>query len=156
MVRESPSVVTYQGQQIEVARTHLSFDEYKNDPANLTADQLRRVELLVRKALFGPVFDSEAEFDQALWNLQFPGFGLFYANQLGAKIHPSLELVYVEIPARGLNRYLSVERQSDGAMHVVEDFVAPSQPEITRVDRNGAGQLQYRGTDGEVIVPVKQ
>ena len=120
---ESLSFVEYQGQRVEVARTYRDFDEYKEDPRNLTAAQAQRIEALVRKADFGPAFKDAAELDRTLAKLQFPGYGLFYANQLGARIDPTLELVYVEVPARSMNRYIVLEREPRGSLLVVEDFL---------------------------------
>ena len=71
---------------------------------------------------------------------------------MGAKLDPRLEFSFVELPKARANRYLVNELQPNDKYLVVSDFVAPSEPEITRVSRRSNGKLEYRGTSG-VIVP---
>ena len=140
---ERLSHVRYMGEQIPLAKSYA-------DPR-----EIPRVERLVRSAPFGPAFPNAGALSTGLDRLSFPGYGSFYANQLGAHIDPELELVYVEIPKRGLNRYVVLQRQSDDSLRVVSDFVAADHPEIVRVHRR-AGVLIYQGINGVAIVPVPQ
>jgi hypothetical protein len=87
----------------------------------------------------------------SLERVQFPGYGSFYANQLGAKLDPSLELVYIEIPGGKLNRYVAVERLKNGTLRVVADFVAAASPEITRVHRRN-GALSFESAQGAFVL----
>ena len=146
--------VEYQGQRFVLSKAYADFHDYKDDQHNLTPAQVKRAESLMRLVKFGPRFKTSGELDAALAGLQFPGYGLFYANQLGAHIDPKLELVYVEVPARKLNRYIALERQADGEFLVVSDFVAAAEPEIVRVKRSAKGALEFHQQDGKVIVPV--
>ena len=148
--------VEYQGQRFDLAKPYDDFTDYKDDQSNLTPAQVQRAESLLRSAKFGPRFKDGDELDAALARLEFPGYGLFYANQLGAHIDPKLELVYVEVPARGLNRYFALERQADGSLLVVDDFVAAAEPEIARVKRGAKGSLEYHQQNGKVVVPVRR
>jgi hypothetical protein len=148
--------VEYQGHRVSVARRYANFDDFKSDPNNLTDLQAKQASNLVRKAKFGPRFKDSAALLAALEELQFPGYGYFFANQVGAKIDPKLEISFVELPKAGENRYLITEVQPDGSYLVVEDFIAPSEPEITRVKRGPGAQLQYRGAGEKPIVPRKR
>lgn len=148
--------VEYQGQRFELSKAYESFDDFKNDRANLTATQVSRAESLMRSARFGPRFKTSDDLDAALAALEFPGYGLFYANQLGAHLDPKLELVYTEVPARGLNRYIVLEKQADGSLLVVADFVAAADPAIARVRRGAKGGLDFRQQNGKRVVPARR
>ena len=148
--------VEYQGQRVELARAYVDFDAYSSDPDNLSPVQARHVETLMRAARIGPRFASDEALTRALFELQFPGYGFFEANQLGAHLDPKLELVSLEIPKRALNRYVALEKQADGSLVVVDDFVAADQPEITRVSRTANGQLAYKTTGGQAVVPSRR
>jgi hypothetical protein len=149
------SFVEYQGKMVPVAKTYTNFQDYKNDQNNLTAAQAKHASSLVRKAAFGPRFKDSEALLVALEKLQFPGYGYFFANQVGAKIDPKLEISFVELPKARANRYLVTEVQSDGSYLVVADFIAPSDPEITRVRRGSRGELQYYGTGDNPVLPKK-
>jgi len=150
------SFVEYQGQRFDLSKAYGDFHDYKDDQHNLTTAQVKRAESLMRSAKFGPRFKSGDELDAALARLEFPGYGQFYANQLGAHIDPKLELVYVEVPARNLNRYIALERQADGSFLVVDDFVAGADPEIARVKRGANGALEYHQQNGKLVVPARR
>ena len=146
--------VEYQGQRFDLSKAYEDFHDYKDDQANLTPVQVQRAESLMRSAKFGPSFKTSDDLFAALATLEFPGYGLFYANQLGAHIDPKLEFVYVEVPVRNLNRYIALERQVDGSLLVVADFVASAAPEIARVNRSVDGSLAFHQQNGKVVVPA--
>ncbi|KQV50218.1 hypothetical protein ASC95_12555 [Pelomonas sp. Root1217] len=146
--------VEYRGQRFDLSKAYDDFHDYKDDQGNLTPAQIQRAESLMRSAKFGPQFKTSGELNAALAALEFPGYGLFYANQLGAHVDPKLELVYVEVPVRNLNRYIALERQVDGSLLVVADFVAAAEPEIVRVKRGASGSLKFHQQNGNVVVPV--
>ena len=149
------SHVGYMGEQILLAQSYTVVRKYKGDLENLDAEVISQVERLVRSASFKPTFLNAPALSTELDRLRFPRYGSFYANQLGAQIDPELELVYVEIPRRALNRYVVLERLGDDSLRVVSDFVAPDHPEIVRVHRR-AGMLVYEGSNGVAIVPKPQ
>jgi|SRR5471032_337348 len=137
--------VDYLGACIQLARAYADFEEYKDDPKNLSLQSIRRVEAMMRSAPFAQTFTNTEALSRELERIQFPGYGSFYANQLGAKLDPSLELAYVEIPGGKLNRYFAVEQIRNGTLRVISDFVAPASPEITRVHRrNGVLSFEWR------------
>jgi len=143
--------VDYLGARIQLTRAYADFEEYKDDPKNLCADSIRRVEAMMRSVSFAQIFPNTEALSRELERIQFPGYGTFYANQLGAKLDPSLELIYVEIPGGKLNRYFAVERISNGTLRVISDFVAAASPEITRVHRR-QGALSFESSQGKAIV----
>ena len=147
--------VDYMGERVSLARSYSDPREYKDDPHNLADQQLSQVERLIRNAPFGPTFSSVQALSDALDRLRFPGYGSFYANQLGSRTDAHLEVVYVEVPRRGLNRYITLESVNGVSLRVVDDFVAPDQPEIVRVHRKD-GALSYESFRGSVLAPVRQ
>ncbi len=149
---DSFSHVEYQGHTIALTKSYADVNEYLDDPQNLTDAQSKLASSLVRKSPFGPRFSDAGAILDALDKLQFPGYGYVFTNQVGAKLDPRLEFSFVELPKARANRYLVTELQPNGTYLVVADFVAPSEPEITRVSRRSNGKLEYRGTSG-VIVP---
>ncbi len=149
--------VEYQGERVELARPYSDFHDYKEDPNNLDENAKRRAEILMRKARFGPVLESSDALVDAVFELEFPGYGAFIANQVGGRDESGLELIYVEIPGRPLNRYAALEKVADGSFHVVDDFIAPQEPEITGVHRGIDGALVYtHGRGGQVVEPRRK
>jgi hypothetical protein len=150
------SFVEYQGHRVQLSRTYLDFDEYKEAVGNINPKQALQVEAIMRKVRFGPSFANGKTVDDALLKLQFPGYGMFYANQLGARIDPTLELAYVEIPLLNRNRYFVLEKVPTGGFRVIADFIASSNPEITRVRRAKGEVLEFIGSNGKKIVPKSE
>lgn len=152
---KTPSHVEYQGHQLLTSKHYEDFDEYKDDPNNLPAESLRAAVTLVRKAPFGPKFSSSDALVKGLFSIQFPGYGAFFANQVGSGHDPELEIVYVEIPGGRFNRYFVLRKGQNDAYEVIEDFVAPQEPEVARVRRTKNGALEYSRVNGEVVVPAR-
>jgi hypothetical protein len=146
------SSIEYQGSRIQLDKAYADFDEYKDDRTNLGTKQADQADLLLRTAKFGPLFANSQVLGSALAEIQFPGYGLFYANQLGARTAVNLELAYVEIPMKNRNRYFVLERTHSSCFKVLMDFVANASPEITRVGRAASGELEFRTSDGRVVM----
>lgn len=147
------SHVEYRGHKFTLARQYADVRDYNDDVEKLTAAQAELASSLIRKAPFGPNFKDASALFAALDSLRFPGYGSFFANQMGAKSDSRLELSYVELPKASANRYLVTEVQPDGTYLVVADFMAPSDPEITSVSRGKNGELQFRGESGRTVIP---
>lgn len=93
----------------------------------------------------------------ALFELKFPGYGLGFAGNSAQTGSETLELSSVEIPRADKNRYLLfVER--NGSYTLIDDFVAPSVPEIMQV-REENRVLIYGTRSGQTVltrpVPAK-
>jgi hypothetical protein len=82
-----------------------------------------------------------------------PASGWQLANQLAAKVAPSIDFSSIEIPRRGLRRYVVFELQLNGKISVIKDFVGPAQPEISRVARLGKGLVYTTLAGAQVAVP---
>ena len=58
--------VEYQGQRFSLAKAYDDFSDYKDDPQNLTPEQLKSAESLMLAAKFGPRFNDTNELIAAL------------------------------------------------------------------------------------------
>jgi hypothetical protein len=152
---KSPSYVEYQGHKLLASKYYEDFDDYKEDQNNLPGESLRMADALVRKAPFGPKFSSSDVLLKELFQIQFPGYGMFFANQVGSGFDPQLEIAYVEIPGGRFNRHFVLGKDPGGAYEVIDDFVAPQVPEIARVRKTKNGALEYSRVNGEVVVPAR-
>jgi hypothetical protein len=123
------------------------------DPPTMVAQGKQSQPDNIHRATFGPKFANDRQLIEALSNLQSPGLGYFMANQVGGHLDQSLDLVYVELPEDHLNRYFALEYKLDGTIQVVDEFIAPNEPEITRVHRHSSGTLQYAQSNGIVVLP---
>ncbi len=148
--RHLPSDVEYQGEKIKLAKYYLSFEDYKDDPDNIDPSENARVERLVTQAPIGRHFADRKEMVTALFELKFPGYGLGFAGNSAQTDSQALELSSVEIPRAGKNRYILFEKQN-GAYTLIDDFVAPSAPEIMQV-REGNGVLIYSTRSGQSVL----
>jgi hypothetical protein len=144
--------VEYHGKVFLTARPYRNMDAYRDSvESQFSSDVLQNIQDAVSQQSFGPKFSNQEDLDDQFEGLRFPGYGSFYANQLGAKLDPSLEFMYVELPRSSTNRYFAVERQRSGEFRVLADFTAPATPEIVRVRRAGNGQLDFMSQDLRVV-----
>jgi hypothetical protein len=68
--------IDYHGQSFKTARKYWSYEDYKDDPNNLDTNELGRIEKAMAEASLPSTFPSRKEFIHALFELQFPGYGL--------------------------------------------------------------------------------
>ena len=115
--------IVYRGQEFKTRKAFASYEDYKDDPDNLEASELGRIEQAMISAKVPTSFSSRAELDHFLiHDMKFPGYGLS-VGQRGVTDDGSLvELESVEIPQRDKDRIIVV-RQSEGSLHLVDDFV---------------------------------
>src|SRR5262249_25017372 len=71
IVRYVPSLfgmrsVTYQGEQVRLSKRYFKFDEYRQDPDNIDAAELERVEALVKGAKVPPTLANQADLERAI------------------------------------------------------------------------------------------
>lgn len=155
--RHLPSDVEYRGEKIKLTKYYFSFEDYKDDPDNIDPSENARVERLVTQAPIARHFADRKEMVGALFELKFPGYGLGFAGKSAQTGSETLELSSVEIPRADKNRYLLfVER--NGSYTLIDDFVAPSVPEIMQV-REENRVLIYGTRSGQTVltrpVPAK-
>jgi len=144
--------IQYLGVAIPLPRAYRDIDDFKDDPNNLDEKASTQVAAVLAAAPFGPRFASANAMDDALFALTFPDYGMFFANQIGAKTNSTLEFAYVEIPKRSQNRYFAAERLPTGEFVVIADFVSASVPELTAVRRASNGSLEFgNGSNAAVL-----
>jgi hypothetical protein len=153
--RHLPSDIEYQGEKIKLTKYYLSFEDYKDDPDNIDPSETKRVERLVTQTPIGHHFAGRKELARALVEVKFPGYGLGFAGKQTQPADKVLELSSVEIPKAERNRYLVFE-EKNGSFSLIDDFVAPSAPEIMQV-RQENGILVYSTRSGQRVLtrPVK-
>jgi hypothetical protein len=120
------NMMEYQGQQFKMRKAYATYEDYKDDPDNLDTNELDRIEQAVISAQIPTSFKTRREFIHALFELEFPGYGV---GSIGESVQTddgsTLDVESVEIPQRDKNRYI-VAREFAGQLTVVDDFVSGS------------------------------
>jgi hypothetical protein len=124
--------VDYHGQTVRLRRWYFDYDDYKNDPNNLAADEVRRVQHLVKSADIAKRFSGREALIHAVFDLKFPGYGLGSNAAAILQDGSALELYDVEIPQAEQTRYL-LFRARGGFYDLVDDFVQPDEPSVGKV-----------------------
>jgi hypothetical protein len=120
--RYGSAEIDYRGEKIQLAKKYVDYDDYKNDPANLAPSEIPRVEKMMTQARIGPDFaDREAFIDQ-LFTIVFPGYGVGPGPKVAADGR-EFTVEVIEIPQVAKDRYFVLEKMTDGALHLVDDFV---------------------------------
>jgi hypothetical protein len=148
--RHLPSNVEYQGEKIRLAKYYFSYEDYKDDPDNIDPSENARVERLVTQAPIAHHFTDRKELARALVDVKFPGYGLGFAGKSAQPSGIVLELSSVEIPRAEKNRYLVFE-EKNGSYTLIDDFVAPADPEIMQV-REEKGLFIYSTRAGQRLL----
>src|SRR5688572_1955310 len=68
--------IQYRGQTIQLSKAYGDFDEYKNDPNNIAASETARVQQLVATAPIPSMHPTRESMINAIFDIQFPGYGL--------------------------------------------------------------------------------
>lgn len=98
--------VNYRGETIRLAKTYPDFDAYKDDPQNLSVEEIPRVASLVKTAPVQQRSTSREEAQDASLKLMFPGYGF----SMLALDRP-IALYAIEIPQMNEERYLAYENK---------------------------------------------
>ncbi len=142
--------VRYRGQTIKLSKSYSDHDDFKDDPNNLAADEIGKVQRLVQTAPIANHFAERRDMARAVFDLKFPGYGV---GSYAATPQPDgsiLELWGVEIPKAGSTRFL-LFRGTNGAYDLVDDFVHPNDPFIANVAAVG-NTLVYSTQQGTKVV----
>jgi hypothetical protein len=117
----------YRGEKIRLSKKYVDYDDYKNDPANLAASEIPRVEKLMTDAQVGPDFADWHDVADQLSNIKFPGYGMASGENV---ITAGREFVvrFMEIPQVAKERYFVLEKLAGGAFRLADDFVAQRDP----------------------------
>ena len=117
----------YRGETIRLSKKYVDYDDYKNDPDNLAASEIPRVEKLMTDAQIGPDFaDWHAAADQLI-GIKFPGYGMATGNNVVAAGR-EFAVRYMEIPQVAKERYFVLEKLAGGTFRLADDFVARRDP----------------------------
>jgi hypothetical protein len=114
----------YRGEKIRLAKKYVDYDDYKNDPGNLAASEIPRVEKMMTEARIGPDFASWKDFVDQSSAVSFPGYGSGGGPKVVAAAREFVVEV-IEIPQVAKERYFVLEKMSGGTLRLVDDFVAP-------------------------------
>ena len=126
------NTIEYHGQTVKLSRSYLEYDDYKNDPNNLAAEEVPRVQQLVKSAPIAKRLSSREEMIRAALDLVFPGYGLSSSGTGPQQDGSALELLSIEIPQAESSRIL-LFRGQNGTYDLVDDFVQPDEPMIANV-----------------------
>jgi hypothetical protein len=145
-----PDVIEYRGERFKLTKAYTDFDDYKDDPDNIDPSENARVRRAVIQAKVSPEYASRTQLVRAVFDLQFPGYGM---TAFGAKPQPHgtvLAAFSVEIPRADEERVL-VYRGRGEVYTLIDDFVASGDGKIMQVRQEG-GQLVYSDLDGKQVL----
>ena len=66
--------IDYRGKQIRLSKWYFDYDDYKNDPSNVDASELPRVQLLVRSTPVDRTCRSWEAAAASVQDVRFPGY----------------------------------------------------------------------------------
>ena len=146
----SSDTVEYQGKPVKLNKSYSDYDDYKNDPNNLAAAEVPRVQQLVQSTPIAKHVPDRKALVAAIFELKFPGYGVGSYATTSQPDGSVLELWGVEVPQAQSTRFL-LFRGSNGAYDLVDDFVQPDGPVIANVTAAG-GKLVYTTQQGAKVV----
>lgn len=113
----------YRGEKIRLSKKYVDYDDYKNDPTNLAASEIPRVEKLMTDAKVGPDFADWRDAAHQLSNIKFPGYGMASGENVVAAGR-EFAVRFMEIPQVAKERYFVLEKLPGGTFRLADDFVA--------------------------------
>jgi hypothetical protein len=117
----------YRGEKIRLAKKYVDYDDYKNDPGNLDASEIPRIERMVTEARIGPDFANWKDFVDQAFTIKFPGYGIGPGPKVVAAGREFIVEV-IEVPRVSKDRYFVPEKMTDGTLRLVDDFVTSHGP----------------------------
>jgi hypothetical protein len=142
--------IPFQGQQVKLSKPYDDFDDYKNDPNNIAASEVPKVQKLVETAPIAKRFTDRLQMVTAVQEVCFPGYG---TTSCGEKPQPDgsvLALFSVEIPKAGKDRFF-LFRRAGGVYTLIDDFVYSEDGAIMNVAMSG-NTLIYSKMNGTKVV----
>jgi len=118
--------IDYRGEKIRLAKKYVDYDDYKNDPSNLAASEIPRVETMMTEARIGPDFTDWKAFAAQAFKIKFPGYGMGPGPRVPAAAGREFIVELIEIPQAAKDRYFVLEKTGDKALRLVDDFVMAS------------------------------
>jgi hypothetical protein len=117
----------YRGEKIRLAKKYVDYDDYKNDPANLAASEIPRVERMMTDARIGRDFASWLDVADQLNKIKFPGYGMGPGPNVVA-VGREFVVKVIEMPQVAKDRYFVLEKLAGGTFRLADDFVASQDP----------------------------
>jgi hypothetical protein len=132
----SSDTIDYQGQSIKLKKAYGDYEDYKSDPDPIAAEEIARVQQLVKFAPVAAHFADHESVVRAMFDIKFPGYSVgSYATTLQAD-GSTLELWGVEVPKADSMRFLLFRGRS-GVYELADDFVQADGPRIEKVTGSG-------------------
>jgi hypothetical protein len=144
------NTIEYHGQTVKLSKPYFDDDDYKNDPNNLAAEEVPRVQELVKSAAIAKRFPSREGLIRAIFDVNFPGYGLGSYATASQQDGSTLELWGVEVPQAESTRFF-LFRGRGGAYDLVDDFVQTDEPMIANVGVVG-DRFVYSTQQGAKVV----
>ena len=149
-VRELRGVsIDYRGSEIRLSHRYSSYEEYKDDPDNIGAEELPRVAELVRRAPVPAILSSKEAVNAAIFEVKFPGYGL---DGFGSQDLPDGRSVVasgVEIPHADQTREI-VYVGISGSYRRVDDVVMAGDAPVGKIRIDGT-DLVYDSPAGQEV-----
>src|SRR4051812_46007284 len=123
--------IDYRGQAIRLSRAYSDFDEYKNDPNNIAANETERVQQLVERATIAREFPTREAMIAAVSEVEFPGYGLTMIGDTTQSDGTVLSGFSIEIP-RAERERIVVFQLKDGSYRLLDDFRGP--PDVEKFE----------------------
>ncbi|SCB54578.1 hypothetical protein GA0061098_102814 [Bradyrhizobium shewense] len=146
--------IDYRGEKIRLSKKYVDYDDYKNDPANLAASEIPRVERLMTDAQVGPDFADWHDAAHQLINIKFPGYGMASGENVVAAGR-EFAVRFMEIPQVAKERYFVLEKLAGGTFRLVDDFVAERDPGSAYAPISSihlvSGRLVYADRNGKIV-----
>lgn len=144
--------IDYQGEKIKLAKYYFNYDSYKNDPENLDPSELGKIEKLITEFPVQTIFNDRVSMVRAMFELQFPGYGL---SSFGERVQEDGNVFAgysVEIPRAKKERIL-VYHKRNKSYHLVDDFISPvvDYNYIMGVKKQD-NQLVYTSITGDIVI----
>ena len=146
--------IQYFGHRIKLRKIFFHERSLLLDREKIPMEEAQPLEKIMAIIPFGPHFKSKDEILSAMIELRFPTYGSFYANQMHGAPDQRLELMSIEIPRVGKERYFVLEKKSDDEFVVISDFVA-SLPGVINVLGRG-DELQFVSHKGNIVRTMKR
>lgn len=119
--------IDYRGEKIRLSKKYVDYDDYKNDPANLAASEIPRIERLMTDARVGPDFADWRDTAHQVSDIKFPGYGMASGDDVVAAGR-EFSVRSIEIPQVAKERYFVLEKLAGGTFRLADDFVAQRDP----------------------------
>lgn len=140
--------IDYRGERIKLSKAYASYDDYRNDPANIDASETERVQRLVLGAPIARTFGSLIEASKAIGQIAFPGYGSGGFVEQAQGDGSVLTGFSVEVPRARKERCFVLEGRN-GVYTLIDDFIYPDTAGLLRRVVRRGNELVFVSIDGK-------